>query len=80
MLTRRLENGPLNKVSKYHQSLGPVVFYILLATSQQYGNQGTRNRVLFLLYRKSLKSSKMVYNGYEMKNGMTKERRMDTSP
>ena len=30
---------------------------------------------LFLLYRKVLKSSKIVYNGFEIKNCMTKERR-----
>ena len=30
----------------------------------------------FLLYRKFLKSSKIVYNGLEIKNGMTRERRL----
>ena len=31
--------------------------------------------VLFLLYRKFLKSSEIVYNGLEIKNDITKERR-----
>ena len=30
----------------------------------------------YLLYRKVLKSSEIVYNGFEIKNGMTKERRV----
>ena len=30
---------------------------------------------IFLLYRKVLKSSEIVYNGLEIKNDMTKERR-----
>ena len=31
--------------------------------------------LLFLLYRKFLKSSEIVYNGLEIKNDITKERR-----
>ena len=31
----------------------------------------------FLLYRKLRKLAKMVYNGLEIKNGITKERRCD---
>ena len=35
-------------------------------------------KALFLLYRKFLKSSEIVYNRLEIKNNMTKERMVDS--
>ncbi len=36
-----------------------------------------QSRILFILYRKFLKLSEIVYNKHESKNDMTKERRGD---
>ena len=38
-------------------------------------DKSTMSRFIFLLYRKFLKSSEIVYNGLEIKNDITKERR-----
>lgn len=53
-------------------------YFIILFIKRRKAFGKTDAFLCFLLYRKFLKQSEIVYNGLEIKNDMTKERMVDS--